>query len=217
MPDSTELVIARHGEAMCNVHGTVGGDKGCTGLTERGHHQAARLATRLAAEHDQRPFHTVYSSPRLRVRQTADAVTGLMKMPYTVVNDLRGPDHGDADGLPWSQVKEVFGSAMQHQPATPIAPGGDSWNSYLSRATTTIEKLIQRHTGQRILIIGHGETIEAAHTLLLGLPTGASIRVWFSTAHTSVARWRLQINRHGRATWLLDAHNDTSHLAEQPS
>jgi SAM-dependent methyltransferase len=44
---TTELVIARHGEAHCNVLGVVGGERGCTGLTDLGHRQATQLATRL--------------------------------------------------------------------------------------------------------------------------------------------------------------------------
>lgn len=43
----TELLLARHGEAECNVRGVAGGDLGCTGLTGRGRVQAARLAGRL--------------------------------------------------------------------------------------------------------------------------------------------------------------------------
>ena len=33
------LILTRHGEAHCNVAGIAGGDRACTGLTERGRHQ----------------------------------------------------------------------------------------------------------------------------------------------------------------------------------
>ena len=32
-PDATRIVLVRHGEAVCNVNGVVGGARGCTGLT----------------------------------------------------------------------------------------------------------------------------------------------------------------------------------------
>ena len=35
-PDATRIVLVRHGEAVCNVSGVVGGARGCTGLTELG-------------------------------------------------------------------------------------------------------------------------------------------------------------------------------------
>nr|MDT0667828.1 histidine phosphatase family protein [Micromonospora sp. DSM 115978] len=61
MSSSTEVVIARHGEAVCNRAGIVGGDKGCTGLTATGREQAASLAARLATEHARRPYDAFYT------------------------------------------------------------------------------------------------------------------------------------------------------------
>ncbi|WP_117211656.1 histidine phosphatase family protein [Allorhizocola rhizosphaerae] len=214
MTITTELTLARHGEAECNLAGRVGGDKGCTGLTARGHAQAGHLAERLRREHQRRAFEIVICSPRLRCRQTAEPIAAALDLPIMVENDLRGPDHGDADGQQWSDIKAAFGSALQHQPDKVIADGGESWNGYLARATASLEALLERHHGQRILIIGHGETVEAAHTLLLGLARDSSIRIWFTSGHAAVARWQLQVNAHGRHTWLLDAHNDQSHLPD---
>ncbi|GAB2937051.1 histidine phosphatase family protein [Micromonospora polyrhachis] len=212
----TVATLIRHAEAACNAAAIVGGEKGCTGLTSLGHRQANAVAGRISAEHHIEPYDMLVCSPRLRVRQTTEPISTATGLPYTVINDLRGPDHGDADAQPWAQIKETFGGSMQHQPDKPIAPGGDSWNSYLDRATAALDRILTEHEGNRILIIGHSETIEAAHNLLLGLPRGSSTRVWIHSNHTAIARWRLQVNRRGRATWLLDTHNDTQHLAELP-
>jgi broad specificity phosphatase PhoE len=38
---TTEVVIARHGQAVCNTLGIVGGEQGCTGLTDLGQFCAA--------------------------------------------------------------------------------------------------------------------------------------------------------------------------------
>ena len=40
----TSLLVTRHGEAHCNVAGVAGGEKTCTGLTERGRIQVRRDA-----------------------------------------------------------------------------------------------------------------------------------------------------------------------------
>lgn len=62
----TELTIARHGQAWCNVEQTIGGLATCRGLTPAGHQQAARLAARLAVDHQQRPVVALYTSPLRR-------------------------------------------------------------------------------------------------------------------------------------------------------
>ena len=58
-----------------------------------------------------------------------------------------------------------------------------------------------------------GETVLAAHTLLLGLPdnTGAG----FTVDHASLTRWQHHRNRRGQQRWMLDRHNDTAHLAPE--
>jgi len=69
---------------------------------------------------------------------------------------------------------------------------------------------------QRILIAGHGETVDAAATLLLGLAPGSSARVGFGSAHASITRWNMPRNRFGQEIWILAVLNDTRHLASLP-
>jgi probable phosphoglycerate mutase len=215
MTITTELVIARHGEAICNTTGTVGGDSGCTGLTHRGQQQVHLLADRLAAEHDDRPYDAFYTTPRLRVRQTADIIATRLDLTATVESDLRGPDHGDADGKQWHDIKTAFGGPPQHNPDRPYAAGSETWSQYLQRATSTVGTILDKHNGQRILIVGHGETIEAAHTLLLDLAAGACRQLGFVTDHAGLARWQQHVNRFGRRIWMLATHNDTAHLGRR--
>jgi probable phosphoglycerate mutase len=215
MTVTTELLLARHGEAACNLAGIVGGDRGCTGLTPQGRQQVNHLAARLAREHAQRPFDVVYTTPRRRVRETAEIVTQALRLPATIEADLRGPDHGDADGRPWQEIKTAFGGPPQHHPDQPYAPGSESWNAYLHRATHALDQILTRHQGQRILVLAHGETIQAAHTLLLGLLPGTCRHAGFLTDHACLTRWQHHVNRLGQTAWMLAAHNDTRHLTSE--
>ncbi len=209
----TELVIVRHGEAACNVAGTVGGDLGCTGLTETGRAQARRVAQRLAAEHASLPFDVLHAAPRLRVRQTADEIAALIGLTPTVQADLRGPDHGECDGQPWQQVHEALGGNPRRFPERAYAAGSESWNGYLRRVGGGLRALLESHAGQRILLVGHKETVEAAHAMLLGLRRDASRHLGFTIGHACLARWVHRVDGYGHAVWELAAHNDGCHLA----
>jgi probable phosphoglycerate mutase len=213
---TTELVLVRHGEANNNAAGVVGGERGCTGLTQRGRHQAEMLAARLAHEHTVRAFNAAYGTPRRRVRDTIDIIGTELPVPFTILDQLRGPDHGDADGRSWHDVKTVFGGPPQHNPDQPYAPGSETWNHYLDRATTALRQILEQQQGQRVLIAAHGETIEAAHVLFLQLPPHVRLGIGFVTDHTGICRWQHHVNRFGRRVWTLAAHNDTSHLRPQP-
>lgn len=206
----TTLTLTRHGEAHCNVAGLAGGERTCTGLTERGRAQVRLLAQRLRG---QEPADVLYSAPRQRARESAQILSDALGLPVQLEARLSGPDHGLGDGRPWTEIKAAFGGPAQSDPDRPYAPGSETWNQYLARAGAVLTQVMRQHQGQRILVAGHGETVDAAATVLLGLPPGSCTRVGFEAGHASVTRWHMQRNRYGQELWILAALNDTSHLA----
>jgi probable phosphoglycerate mutase len=209
----TSLLLTRHGEAHCNVAGVAGGQKACTGLTERGRQQVQLLAERLRGEE---PADVLYASPRRRTLESAGILSSVLGLEMHVEPGLSGPDHGQADGQPWDEIKAAFGGPPQSDPDRLYAPGSETWNQYLTRAGATLSKLIERQQGQRILIAGHGETTDAAAALLLELPPGSCTRIGFQSGHAAITRWQMHRNRLGQQLWILAAHNDTQHLARTP-
>lgn len=222
----TELVLIRHGEAHCNRQQIVGGPRSCRGLTERGHHQARLLAQRLCR--DTAPagelgggFHVLYTSPLPRTLDTAHHLAEALHLPATVIDELREQHPGDADGHNWTTVVDAFiarhGDAPALRPDRPLADGGENWNHHLQRVTTALRRLLHEHRGQRLLIVAHGETIAAAHHLLLNLPSNLTTQASFAAHQAALTHWSQQPVRatrpDGRYRWTLIRHNDTAHLA----
>jgi probable phosphoglycerate mutase len=191
----TQVILSRHGEAHANVAGLVGGDQTCTGLTDLGRRQVQCLAGRLRAEQEEiAPFDVLYAAPRLRVLQSAEILSDALGLPVNVAPRLAGPRHGEADGRAWSDLQAEFGGAPRSDPDRPYAP-------------------VRAHPGQRVLIAGHHETIEASFFYMLGLARDASRRAGFASGHTSLTRWRQHTDGFGQAGWILTAFNDQQHLA----
>jgi len=213
MTEITTLSLTRHGEAHCNLAGLVGGEKTCTGLTERGEEQVRLLGARLRREQENGSrVDVLCCAPRRRVVETARILGSALGLKEQVDCGLDGPRHGEAEGRAWKQVIAEFGGTPHSDPDRPYAPGSESWNQYLARATGSLTRLLAAHAGQHILIAGHNETIEAACALLLGLPADASTRVRFGATHASLVRWRMQRGRLGQEMWMLTDFNDTRHL-----
>jgi probable phosphoglycerate mutase len=211
---STELIIARHGEAHCNLAGLAGGEKTCTGLTSHGRQQVTSLARRLREEHQAAtPIEVLYAAPRRRVQETAEIFSGALSLPVRIEPGLSGPRHGEADGLRWDDIKTAFGGPPQSDPDRPYAPGSETWNEHLARVTACLADLTEQHAGRKILIAGHAETVEAAFTLLLALPQGTCTRAGFAADYASLTRWHMRRNRYGQTVWILTAFNDTRHLS----
>ena len=152
------------------------------------------------------------TSPRARTLHSAQILAKILALEPLVMDELRGPDHGEADGLPWAQIKEAFGGNPQRHPERPYAVGAETWNAYLERAGRQLQQQITARDGQNILIAGHGETILAANTLLLELPTGLSARTGFTVDHACITCWQQHVNRFVHHTWMMASHNDTTHL-----
>lgn len=212
----TRLILARHGQAHCNVHGIIGGLRGCTGLTDHGRRQAQRLAVRLRADHTRDPITAAYTTPLRRARETADIIADDLETPIATVHDLREPDYGEADGKPWTDVVTAFGRIPAQHPDHPIAPGAEPWTTYLQRTTTSLRGILARHPGDTVLIIGHGETVTAAAHLFLNLTPDLRASVAFAAHYASITRWEQQplawTQPDAGWRWTLLTHNDTAHL-----
>lgn len=216
MRQSAELLIARHGEAQCNVDQVVAGLRRCRGLTQRGRDQIRKLAERIADEHGARRYNVLYTSPLRRAHESSAIIGSAIDLSPVTEPDLREQDPGSADGKPWADVVTALGGPPHLQPERRLAVGGESWNDYLIRATSALDRIIHQHEGQRILIMGHGETIEASFRLLLGLNSRSPIRAGFAAHPASITRWSqlpLALTQPGKGwRWMLTAHNDISHL-----
>ncbi|CAI7975826.1 MULTISPECIES: histidine phosphatase family protein [unclassified Parafrankia] len=213
MPD-TDLLLVRHGEAHCDTAGIAGGDLGCTGLTRRGRSQAERAARRLTVMHTtERRVDAVYADPRRRVRETAEIIAGRLRMPVILESRLTEPCHGSADGQPWADIWTTFGGTPADRPDDPVAPGAESWNHFVDRAAAGLRHMVERHRGQRALLITHAATVEVAHATMLGLPNGPDPRAAFVLAHASITWWSHRASETGPPRWHLVWHNSTAHLA----
>jgi probable phosphoglycerate mutase len=203
------LIIARHGEAHCNRDQSIGGPRSCHGLTDRGQVQVQQLATRLC---DQYPsLHTIYASPLRRATESAAIIGGMLGIPVSLDEDLREQDFGEADGRTWADTVTAFGAIPALEPDRPLAPGGETWRAYLQRAAAALVRILNRHPGQRILVIGHGETADAAFHLFLRLPAASRAHAAFALHHAAVSVWEQQPLAWTRPDagwrWTLLAHN----------
>lgn len=209
-----ELILVRHAEAWCNVHDVVGGPRGCRGLTERGRAQARCLAERLKGETDR--VDVLYSSPRQRAVQTARPVADALDIPLRIDEELREQDLGAADGQSRSLLHRDFDGNPFLEPWRPPFTGAESWSVYRTRVQRTLHRLSHVHAGQRLLLVCHGETVNAAFHVFFDLPENWPGPLALTVANTGIARWRQvrwDIHRPDLGSrWDLQAHNDIAHL-----
>jgi 2,3-bisphosphoglycerate-dependent phosphoglycerate mutase len=218
---STRLILIRHADSWHKVRGVVGGPKGCTGLTEQGRAEAARLRDRLARL-DGLAGAALYSSTLARAVETAAIVApaigateprqhcGLCS--YHVAEAV--------DGMPVEELRQRHG-----RPGggvyRPYEEGVEAWAQLLARVGAALFEIAIENAGRAALLVSHSETIEASLVALGEMP----IRRPFDLriAPTSITEWETDDDLVGTgppawsfARWTLVRLNDAAHLEATP-
>ena len=207
----TRLYLIRHGQAVVNVSGVLGGPKGDTGLTALGRAQAERLRERLAASAIRADVLLASSLPR--ARETAEIIAPGLGLPVQLDDDLHEIRVGaDADGLSRDEYVRRFGwMDVARYPHTPIDPGGESWARFLLRVAETLDRIEREHAGKSVVVVCHGGVIEASFVHFFGMSHHAVPPARFHTSNTSLTLWT-HARREENLHWRLDFYNDAHHL-----
>jgi len=207
--ERTRVVLIRHGEATCNVEGVVGGPAGCTGLSPTGRRQAEALSARLVETGELAGAGALYSSVLARAVETGSiAAPGIGDGTAPVEDcDLCELHPGEADGLTWDEFRARYGEPdFDAEPDTVVAPGGESWSSFVARASGAVARVAGAHRGELVVLVCHAGVIES--TLLAFLPVAPGRgRLGLPTEHTSLTEWEL-----AGGAWRLVRYNDAAHL-----
>ncbi|NNN20460.1 MAG: histidine phosphatase family protein [Acidimicrobiales bacterium] len=214
----TKLTLIRHGESQCNVDGIIGGESGCTGLSRLGHEHAKALGERALKTGEFDEVEVFISSTLPRAIETLDHLIDALVERSKIrgadfdptiekVSDLVEMQPGQADGMTWGEFLEKYGAHdFRQDPHKPIAPGGESWASFMQRASDALEKVASEHAGKSIAIACHGGVIQASMVNFLGLDNYGA-RAGLRPDYTSLTKWA-----GGPGEWRLVRYNDISHL-----
>ena len=212
VPGSTRIVLIRHGQAECNINRVVGGVKGCTGLSPLGRRQVADLADRLYESGELRSATTLYSSVLPRAVETAERLRPVVGSgpsalgPVVQECELCELHPGESDGMSWDEVVDKLGVPdWDRDPSVPIAPGGESWSSFIVRASDAVRALARRHPGELVVAAVHAGVIEATMISFLGVPPETYRRGWVHIAHASITEWAWVPDED---RWILMRFND---------
>jgi len=144
----------RHGATDWNLAGR------CQGATDRelnpvGIRQAEEIAAALSRE----PIHAVYSSHLKRARQTAALIGDRHHLPVMIEEDIRELDHGELEGLTFTEIKETYPEFLKRwrsEPAEIQVPGGERLADVAARSWSGLNRIVAGHSaGDAIVVVSH--------------------------------------------------------------
>lgn len=226
--EGTRLVLLRHGESVAQVEEIVGGHTGCRGLSDLGRFQVELLAERLRSTGELGRIAAVYTSLMPRAVETAEIVAGALApawlddaevVPECAFCEMHPGD--EVDGLTWEELRRRFPpSADGRDPDGRVAPGAETWDEMAGRVAGGLDRLVERHAGETVVIGCHGGVVLHTMARWLGLPPIPTDgeQAWFRPDNASITEWRYGPVpfRSGVEGWQLVRFNDSAHLASVP-
>jgi broad specificity phosphatase PhoE len=153
----TELLLVRHGETDWNRDQRFQGHADPP-LNDTGRAQARAVAGELTAER----IDAIYTSDLARARETAELIAELAGVPFVLEPQLREVDVGEWQGLTRPEIEARFPEGMRNWHESGHGwESGETYEQLAERVLEALERIVLRHPGERVVVVGHGGTIRA--------------------------------------------------------
>lgn len=175
------LFVVRHATTAASESGRNLGQGSDPPLTPDGVRLAQRIGQAIAQELSELPHDSlrVVSSPALRCRQTADALTTALpreRPPLESDPALLEIDYGAWEGLTAAECRErdpELRAAWEADPFATRCPGGESGGDVAARALPVFARLeawLGEERGRAAVLVAHNHVNRVRVCALLGLP-----------------------------------------------
>lgn len=198
MTKPTRITLVRHGETIWNREMRLQGSRDIP-LSEVGLQQAEAVAKRLQEE----THHRVYSSHLQRAHKTAETIATLKSIPHHVHEDLQERSYGELEGFTREQILERYPDFWDHDRED--IPGVETMSAARKRALNMLNQIADDHSGEHVLVVSHGGTINAFLHAISGGNFGTGVN---KLGNTSISR----VLRDEQGEWHIESVGDTSHL-----
>ncbi|CAN6680176.1 unnamed protein product [Malus baccata var. baccata] len=202
--DYAEIIVVRHGETAWNADRRIQGHLDVD-LNDAGRQQAAAVGNRLSKDPK---ISLVYSSDLSRAYETAQIIASKCGgLTVATDPDLRERHLGDLQGIVYHELAKLKPQAHQaflsRETCQEIPGGGESLDQLHRRCTSSLQRIGNKHKGERVVVVTHGGVIRTL--LKKGYPNGKSIG---KVANTSIQIFHLYDDE----KWAVKSSGDVSHL-----
>jgi alpha-ribazole phosphatase len=175
MTSKTRLYLIRHGEvegagtSRYNGHADVS-------LTERGKAQYAHIRDRLAETN----ITACYTSDLVRCRWGADLLSAGFNIEPVTEPNLRELDIGIWEGMTWAELMDKYPEEWRTRLADIVnyrVPGGENLVDLQGRIMPIINRIVERHRGEEVLVVAHGGANRVVLLNAIGAPLSALFNI----------------------------------------
>lgn len=170
----TSVTFVRHGESAWNCIGRYQGRIDVE-LSPLGRDQVVLVGQRLA----RLQLSAIYASPLRRAMDTARAIAAFHNLEIMPEEEITEIDHGVWSGLLRDEIAEKFADDLEtwiNKPTQLQVAGAETLHQVAERALRSIDSIVEKHPGQRIVVVSHDLVIKVIMAQAMGMDLD---RVWF--------------------------------------
>lgn len=126
----------------------------------------------------------IYASPATRSVQSASMIAKQFKQDVNIINDLHPRKYGSFNGLTFRQIEERFPDSLDklvNNPNIAVPDDAESVSDFISRVKKTLDDIIEKNIGNRIIIVTHKDVIKAAVCIALNMPDSSLHRIYIKS------------------------------------
>ncbi len=177
-----KITFIRHGSTLYTEENRLFDDENYPPLNENGREEMEEISSWV--KNKGLKIDKIYSSSALRTIQSARILSKKVKQDFEILNTLKSRKAGLWSGLTFNQIEEKFPNMLNEYHKNPEcfwAPNGENTKELNTRVKEALDKIIETNVGNRLIIITHGEIIQAAIANALEVPIKNQFKVHIPT------------------------------------
>jgi len=199
----TSIYIVRHGQTAWNKEEIFRGRTDIP-LDKTGLKQA-----RLAGEYFKgMVIQGIYSSPLSRAWQTAEQIALFQNLKAQPIEGIIDMSFGNWEGHALQEIERIDPETYRQwreEPHLARLPGGETLDDVRKRAIASLEEVIERHTGETLVLVSHRVVNKVLICGILGIDNSHFWQITQDTAAINLIQYK-------RGRYILSFMNETCHL-----
>ena len=150
-----KITFISHGATVHSMDGIICDTEKYPKLNEFGEEEIEKVCEYL--KNRAVAYDTIYTSASARCTQSAEIIAKLFKKKITTI-DLPARNHGEWNGRSYEDIFDQYGpEVMLQQPEN-----GESLKDLNNRVSKTIDDLVEKNRGNRIIVVTTPDVIQSA-------------------------------------------------------
>ncbi len=174
-----KITFIRHGATINTEENRLFDDENYPALNVNGKYQMEKIAGWI--KNKGLKIDKIYSSTALRTIQSAEIISSACRKDFELLPELTGRKNGIWSGLSFEEIEKKYPQMLDEYHKNPekyCPEGGETTIDLNKRVKTCICDIIRKNLSKRLIIVTHGEIIQASIANALHIPLKHQFKVY---------------------------------------